>query len=321
MMDLLEALVIAKENFPEGPEAVAARIGVEICSKTLTGCAGWCIRNNNVARITINSTMPSVRQRFTLAHELSHLLLGSNSEVRSDADFFGSNEGEEKAADRLAAEMLLPKEEIQRIVTAPPVDAATIRKLANKANVSPVMVACRIAELAQPLGLINAAVVSFKGDKIAWIWSTTLTVHHEKARTLLGHAREAAGGTFQEANRSGETVVASVIDSPTQACLFIQALPASIGNSKSRAQILSELGRWLFEGNTSFRGQVNGCLSSFKPTARNKDINTALRIFNEKYIGRWTGAAGDRIRDPRGQQFLRLRLGEWTRPGEQSSTN
>jgi hypothetical protein len=321
MMDLLEALVIAKENFPEGPETLAARIGVEVCAKPLTGCAGWCIRNNNVARITINSTMPSVRQRFTLAHELAHLLLGSKSEVRSDADFFGSNEGEEKAADRLAAEMLLPKQEIQRIATAPPVDAATIRKLANKANVSPVMVACRIAELAQPLGLINAAVVSFNGDKMAWIWSKTLTVHHGKARMLLRHARKAAGGTFQEPNRSGEIVVASVIDSPTQTCLFIQVLPVSIGNAKSQAQILLELGKWLFEGDASFRGQVNGCLSNFKAAAKNEDINTALRIFNEKYIGRWTGAAGDRIRDPRGQTFLRLRLEEWTRSGEQTSTS
>ncbi len=316
MMDLLEALVIAKENFPKGPEAVAARIGVEVCSKPLTGCAGWCIQNNNIARISINSTMPSVRQRFTLAHELAHLLLGSKSEVQSDADFFGSNEGEEKAADRVAAEMLLPKKEVQRIATAPPVDAATIRKLANKANVSPVMVACRVAELAQPLGLINAAVVNFNGDKIAWIGSKTLTVPHEKARTLLRHAREATGGTFQEPSRSGETIVASVIDSPIQTCLFIQVLPVSIGNAKSRDQILVELGKWLFEGSASFRGQVNGCLSNFKATAKNEDINTALRLFNEKYIGRWTGANGDRVRDPRGQKFLRLRLEEWTRSVE-----
>ncbi len=318
-MDLLDALVIAKENFPKGPEAVAARIGVEVCYKPLAGCAGWCIQNNNIARITINNAMPSVRQRFTLADELAHLLLGSKSEVRSDADFFGSNQGEEKAADRVAAEMLLPKEEIQRIAVAPPVDAATIRKLAKKANVSPVMVACRVAELAQPLGLVNAAVVSFKGDKIAWIWSKTLTVPSEKARTLLRHTREAPGGTFHVSSGSGETIVASVIDSPIQTCLFIQMLPVSMGKAKSRDQILLELGKWLFEGDASFRGQVNGCLSSFKATAKNEDINNALRLFNEKYIGRWTGAAGDRIRDPRGQKFLRLRLDEWTQCSAKST--
>lgn len=314
-MDLLDALFISKENFPKGPEAVAARLGVEVCFKPLAGCAGWCIQNNNIIRITINNTMPSVRQRFTLAHELAHLLLGSKSEVRSDAEYFGSNHSEEKAADRVAAEMLLPKEEIQRIAGAPPVDAATIRKLAKKANVSPVMVACRITELAQPLGLVNAAVVSFKGDKIAWIWSKALTVPSEKARTLLRRTREASGGTFHLSSGAGETIFASAIDSPIQTCLFIQVLPVSTDNAQGRGQILIELGKWLFEGNASFRGQVNGCLSSFKATAGNEDIDNALRLFNEKYIGRWTGATGDRMRDPRGQKYLRLRLEEWTRRG------
>jgi Zn-dependent peptidase ImmA (M78 family) len=203
MMDLSEALTIAADHFPKGPEAVAAQMGIEVRHAPLTGCAGWCIRNKAIAIVRINSLMPKTRQRFTLAHELAHLLLGSESEVRSDTDYLGSDDAEERSANHVAAELLLPRGHVERIITSPPVESSSIRKLARKAHVSEVMAACRITDLAHAIGLINAAVVSFADSDLQWIWSKTLDVTPEEARELLKKTSATARRVYRAEYRPG----------------------------------------------------------------------------------------------------------------------
>jgi Zn-dependent peptidase ImmA (M78 family) len=52
--------------------------------------------------IGFNANEPWCRRRFTIAHEIGHLLMGHTCE-------FGANDNKEKEADCFAAELLIPK--------------------------------------------------------------------------------------------------------------------------------------------------------------------------------------------------------------------
>lgn len=71
----------------------------------LNGVEGWCIRGpTTIVRLSQNSS--EVRRRFTLAHELAHLVLGTDPDIALEP--FRSDRLEEREADRLAAECLIP---------------------------------------------------------------------------------------------------------------------------------------------------------------------------------------------------------------------
>ncbi len=103
----------------------------------LTGTDGWCIQaKGHTPKIQINSNAVKARQRFTLAHELAHLLLGTDPEIVSQTILpFQSVKQEERAADALASELLIPLVHLKSLVSEVPVDAKTIKSLAKKADV------------------------------------------------------------------------------------------------------------------------------------------------------------------------------------------
>lgn len=74
--------------------------------------------DDNILITYNNSTHPN-RQRFTVAHELSHYLLGhlnnSNRELRDPRKNFSSDNYDikEVEANRMAAEILMPKETLE----------------------------------------------------------------------------------------------------------------------------------------------------------------------------------------------------------------
>ena len=82
--------------------------------------SGFVLRENGTAPIVgINSYHPSVRQRFTMAHELGHLLLHKASKLHIDQTDFSikfrdeqSSDGsdrEEREANAFAAALLMPQ--------------------------------------------------------------------------------------------------------------------------------------------------------------------------------------------------------------------
>jgi Zn-dependent peptidase ImmA (M78 family) len=85
--------------------------------------------------ILINSTHPETRKRFSIAHELGHLLLHGYKTPHADRAFrfrdVHSSEGnvaEEIQANQFAAELLMPRDQILRLVGAHSLDHAPMDK-------------------------------------------------------------------------------------------------------------------------------------------------------------------------------------------------
>lgn len=148
-----EALQLAAEAYPQGPEAIAVRLGAEVRYEPLSK-DGWCLRGPAKIVIKLNSNAPATHQRFTLAHEVAHLIFGTKTDI-ADRGFEGydSKSPAERQADALASQLLLPVGHVQPHITTPVVDPTMIRKIGKQATVSEQVVALRLARLAGELGI------------------------------------------------------------------------------------------------------------------------------------------------------------------------
>jgi hypothetical protein len=255
MISRADALAFAESRFPDGPEALAERLGVQVECSPLVGCDGWCLTDGRTIIIRLNSQTSPARQRFTLAHELAHLILGTKPDIVLDA--FSQDE---RVVDSLAAELVLPASQLKALIGGTlPVDAKCLQRLAKAAHVSETMAACRIAALADELGLVNAAVTAFDDqDKLLWTWTPTLRVPEAAALKLLKHANEAAPSPYRHQQNDGNVVVASLLDAGSIRVLFMQLLPPALANQKSVGERIRELDQALFSGSNSLRGKVSG---------------------------------------------------------------
>lgn len=143
-VQILKTLKIAQPPVPL--EQIAQYAGVEVLYKPAEqDISGFVYRHDNEVVIGINEDHPPTRQRFTLAHELGHLLL-------HDKDFFIDHfekfrnvkssqavDPDEIEANAFAAELLMPEEFIFRDISQLDdnltVDAA-IKQLADRYFVS-----------------------------------------------------------------------------------------------------------------------------------------------------------------------------------------
>lgn len=114
-------------------------------------------------RVIVNSTNPSSRQRFTLAHELGHILipwhLGSIIDNVDLTDVSAStNYWEmEREANSFAAEVLMPHLWLDKLLDEESDLALAHKKILKECNVSGLAAAIRIASYLEP-GVVYAAV-------------------------------------------------------------------------------------------------------------------------------------------------------------------
>lgn len=109
--------------------------------------------------IGVNSNHAATRKRFTIAHELGHLLLHSKSGVHvdqaivmmRDARTSAGVDDDEIEANRFAAELLMPRDFLEADLRAlGPIyldDERAIANLAKKYRVSPQAMAIRLSSL------------------------------------------------------------------------------------------------------------------------------------------------------------------------------
>ena len=115
--------------------------------------------------ILVNADHAKARQRFTIAHELGHLLLHGYTTAHADRAFkfrdARSSEGsalEEIQANQFAAELLMPRELLLKAVRARPLDHAAdaadddafdawLASLARRFDVSKQAMAIRISSV------------------------------------------------------------------------------------------------------------------------------------------------------------------------------
>jgi len=311
MISVLQATKFAGEHFPEAPEKLSEHLGVTIRESPMGGCDGWCLTTGKRTIIRINSSLPPSRKRFTLAHELGHLILGVPTVVgESFEDMLGSSSAEEPRVNELASELLIPTNVVKASLPDLPVVAAALQRLAKKAKVSELAAAIRVCNLASEIGLVNASVVLFDGEHVRWQWSKTLTMPNETAVGLLIESRRAAPHAFRLKRSQGDVIVASTIENPYfgSATLFVQLLPAELGMTLSDFERRKQLEQVLFASDVKLQQRLSGLFGAHKNRIEGMTLDEAISSFWERNREKLKATPID---SQDGREYVQLRIGEW----------
>lgn len=119
--------------------------------------SGFFFREGERRVIGVNATHPSVRQRFTIAHELGHFVLHDSEGLHLDQAFKFRDRSsalaidpQEIDANRFAAELLMPEDEVLEAVRSGDLDLndnQAVRRLARHFGVSQQALMIRLATL------------------------------------------------------------------------------------------------------------------------------------------------------------------------------
>ena len=154
---VVEATKVTKPPVPieRMAEAYGVRLHYESVQSTMSG---YLYRDEIEPVIGVNSRHPEVRQRFTVAHELGHLLLHRSAGLRVDREMmgWGRSDGltaaEEIEANVFAAAVLMPAELLEKDMEETEsvdvlLDQRFVRDLAKKYEVSVQALVLRLSDL------------------------------------------------------------------------------------------------------------------------------------------------------------------------------
>lgn len=98
-------------SLPVKPVQIAAHYGIEchsVDTDTLKGASGMIRVMNGKLCMFVNNSQSVQRQRFTVLHELGHFKLGHVGNASILRSYESIRPEEEQAADKFAADMLMP---------------------------------------------------------------------------------------------------------------------------------------------------------------------------------------------------------------------
>ena len=150
--ELLEDLACPPTDLSQ----VGGKLGVqEICYERFPG-SGELHKTKDGYRILCSSDQPHARQRFTVAHELGHVIV-----ERTGRGAPRVGKGVERVCDMLAAELLMPRREFEWRVPGE-VGFVDIRDLARTFDTSVAATAIRCARFR------SICVFGVTGDRVTW---------------------------------------------------------------------------------------------------------------------------------------------------------
>lgn len=138
---------------PELLDAVESAFGADICIADISSDQefdGLAISADDVKLIVLTTVAVPARQRFTLAHELGHLLAGDDQGIHLDENIFGPEQRRdptEQRANAFAAAFLMPEATLRGAVEADGFGTATFAELVCDLVVSPAALAYRMLDL------------------------------------------------------------------------------------------------------------------------------------------------------------------------------
>jgi Zn-dependent peptidase ImmA (M78 family)/transcriptional regulator with XRE-family HTH domain len=100
-------------------DAIEDRFGIDVIVTRLPGtCDGLSYQDGAFRAIVLGATDMAARQRYTLAHELGHLLFGDAQQGLIEEEVLtpGVKSIEEKRADAFAAAFLVPKQQLLELI-------------------------------------------------------------------------------------------------------------------------------------------------------------------------------------------------------------
>lgn len=316
-ISIADALEFAEENFPNAPEKLAELLKIEVRRSPLN-CDGWCLQIDDRSIIRINIKTSKVRQRFTLAHELGHLIYGVTTVVGEFVNPFSKKSKEEKIIDKFAADLLLPETKVLETIKEIPVTSKVLQTFARKAKVSQSTIALRVASLSDQIGLNNASVALYVNDTIIWQWSDTLRMTADTPAEILTECTKSYPNPARIPYGDKEVIVASFAENPTfnAKILFLQLVNEDDGFKQLREERLRELEEQVFAGELSYKRSFEGCIGWIKPKIENLSLDEAVAMFNQRYLRnseRWGRAQYIRLRSENGSEYIRLRMEIWTK--------
>ncbi len=131
-------------KFPVDPRGIAERMHATLA--TCSPESGSIVIKDDEVVISVNENESSVRQRFTIAHEIGHWVLGHGSNFRDSPEEFLTQSPSlvEREANAFAANLLMPKSAVQDKVF---VEKASIEAMAEWFNVSRAAMKWRLRNL------------------------------------------------------------------------------------------------------------------------------------------------------------------------------
>ncbi|MGV1007204.1 MAG: helix-turn-helix domain-containing protein [Dermatophilaceae bacterium] len=133
------------------PGVVESGFGADVAVLALgEGFDGLAVSTDGAKLIIVAPGVVPARQRFTVAHELGHLLAGDDQGLHLDKDIYGpeSTKGpSEMRANAFAASFLMPADVLREAVPDTGIDREAFCALATRLAVSPSALAYRLAGL------------------------------------------------------------------------------------------------------------------------------------------------------------------------------
>ena len=312
-----EALTLAEQHFPSAPEKLAELLDVEVRFRAFKG-DGFCVKNGDNAIIVINLDFPLTRRRFTLAHEIGHLLLDIPSVFgETIQETQRNNSKEERRVNGIAGQILLPSEIACRAICELPISPATLKKLAKDARVSEIFATRRLVGLAADLGLLAAAIIHYENQKYKWQFGTNARMPSEIAEMLLFDCQNSESQPKRlVGEKEGEVIFADLIDNPylSMQTVFLQRILASDCVTEAAEVTRKRMETQLLEDYESLRPSLQASIGGIKSKAANLTLEQAVDLFNERYLNensRWNSLFCQRLLSSDGQNYLRLRFRPW----------
>ncbi|MDP3956736.1 MAG: ImmA/IrrE family metallo-endopeptidase [bacterium] len=144
---IIDRLGVKEPPIPVKDVAALFNIKVIDYPKFASTISGKIVKGENVTVIGVNPNHSEVRQRFTIAHELGHYLLGHEITDLLEESLEKPLD-REKEANTFAAELLMPIEFIKKDIES---GIVNIQSLAKRYNVSEQAISIRLLNT----GLIN----------------------------------------------------------------------------------------------------------------------------------------------------------------------
>jgi Zn-dependent peptidase ImmA (M78 family) len=136
---------------PDLPSVIEAAFGVDVAVSSLgSGFDGLSVSNDEVKLILVATSQIPSRQRFTIAHELGHLLAGDDQQLHIDSDIYSAayrQDRTEQRANAFAAAFLMPEHIVRAAVGGGGLTKEAFAGLADELGVSPSSLAFRMRDL------------------------------------------------------------------------------------------------------------------------------------------------------------------------------
>lgn len=201
--------------------AIEAEFGIDVAVAPLgEGVDGLAVATPQVRMILAAPTAVPYRQRFTIAHELGHLLAGDNQEVHLDEDIFAANSkttSSERRANAFAAALLMPGGRLREAVGHGRLDESAFCRLVAALRVSPAALAHRLRDLDLIDGMAFARFKAISAKRAATVAGSSAQLVADAGRAAARRTPGLLARDTYEAYEQGHTTLrlhATVLGEP-----------------------------------------------------------------------------------------------------------